>query len=73
MIGFKAKSKKNYFDDEANTSGPLFVNLVKRRTARDATIVEAMAAGTLKMIDITALRLRSIKIVAIKLATNLEI
>lgn len=49
------------------------MNLVKRRTALDATIVEAIAAGTLKIIDITALRLRSIKIVAIKLAMKLEV
>ena len=62
-----------HLDEDENTSGPLFVNLVKRLTALDATIVDAIAAGTLKMIDITALRLSNMKIVAIKLATNLEV
>ena len=55
------------------TSGPLLVNFVSLRTALDATIVEAMAAGTLKMIDITGLRLSNMNTVAIKFARKLQV
>ena len=54
------------------TSGPLFVNFVKRRTARDATIVDATAAGTLKIIDMTAFKFNNMKIVAMRLARKLK-
>lgn len=47
------------------------MNSVRRRTAREATIVDAIAAGTLKMIDITAFRFSSMNTVAIRLATKL--
>lgn len=57
---------------DENTSGPLLVKLVRRRTARDATIVDAIAAGTLKIMDITAFKLRSMNIVAMRLATKLK-
>lgn len=50
----------------------MFVNFVKRRTAREATIVDATAAGTLNMIDITALRSSNMKIVAMRLARKLR-
>ena len=57
---------------EEKTSGPFVVNFVSRRTAREATIVDAIAAGTLKMIDITALRFSSMKIVARRFARKLD-
>lgn len=45
-----------------------FINLL---TAREATIVETTAAGTLNMIDITAFRFSSMKTVAMRFARNL--
>lgn len=57
---------------DENTSGPLLVNFVSRRTAREATIVEATAAGTLKIIDITAFRFSSINTVARRFARKLD-
>lgn len=48
------------------------MNFVKRRTAREATIVDATAAGTLNMIDITAFRSSNMKIVAMRLARKLR-
>lgn len=63
--------KNNTHRDE-KTSGPLLVNLVRRRTAREATIVDAIAAGTLKMIDITALRLSNMNTVARRFARKLN-
>ena len=49
-------------DTYGKTSGPFEVKFVNRLTARDATIVEAIAAGTLKIIDMTALRFINMKI-----------
>lgn len=57
---------------EEKTSGPFVVNFVNRRTAREATIVEAIAAGTLKMMDITALRFINMNTVARRLARKLH-
>lgn len=48
------------------------MNFVKRRTARDATIVDATAAGTLKIIDMTAFKFNNMKIVAMRLARKLK-
>lgn len=57
---------------EENTSGPFVVNFVSRRTAREATIVDAIAAGTLKMMDITGFRFISMNTVARRFARKLE-
>ena len=54
-----------------NTSVGFLPKSYRRRTARDATIVDDTAAGTLKMIDMIGFRLRSMKTVAIKFARNL--
>ena len=48
------------------------MKLDRRRTARHATMVEAMAAGTLKMMAMIAFKLRSMNDVAIALATKLH-
>jgi hypothetical protein len=53
-----------------NSSGPELTKLVRRRTVRDATIVDATHAGTLKITDMIGFRFNSMNTVAIVLARN---
>jgi hypothetical protein len=53
---------------ELNISGPLLTKFVNLRTVRDATMVDATQAGTLKMIDMIGLRSKIMKVMAVAFA-----